>query len=67
MCYSDLFLWMLAYPDRVVLILMILTVAGVTALWWLDEGEYKKPVTENHRPDCLTTKIFSVEECTKGL
>ena len=27
----------------------------------------KKPVTENHRPDCLTTKIFSVEECTRGL
>ena len=25
----------------------------------------KKPVTENHRPDCLTTKIFSVEECTR--
>ena len=39
MCYSDLCLWMQAYPDRVALILMILTVAGVTALWWLDEGE----------------------------
>lgn len=39
MCYSDLCLWMQAYPDRAALILMILTVAGVTALWWLDEGE----------------------------
>ena len=39
MCCSDLCLWMQAYPDKVVLILMILTVAGVTALWWLDEGE----------------------------
>ena len=39
MCYSDLCLWMQAYPDRVTLILMNLPVAGVTALWWLDEGE----------------------------
>jgi len=39
MCYSDLCLWMQAYPDRVALILMILTIVGVTALWWLDEGE----------------------------
>ena len=39
MCYSDLCLWMQAYPDKVALILLILTVAGVTALWWLDEGE----------------------------
>ena len=39
MCYSDLCLQMQAYPDRVALILMILTIMGVTALWWLDEGE----------------------------
>ena len=39
MCYSDLCLWMQVYPDRVASILMILTVAGVTALWWIDEGE----------------------------
>ena len=39
MCYSDLCLWMQAYPDKVALILMILTIIGVTALWWLDEGE----------------------------
>ena len=30
---------MQAYPDRVALILMILTIVGVTALWWLDKGE----------------------------
>jgi hypothetical protein len=30
---------MQAYPDRVALILMILTIMSVTALWWLDEGE----------------------------
>ena len=47
MCYSDLCLWMQACPDRVVLILMILTVMGVTALWWLDDdsGNKKRPVT----------------------
>ena len=39
MCYSDLCLWMQAYPDKMALILMILTIMGVTALWWLDEGE----------------------------
>lgn len=39
MCYSDLCLWMQTYPDRVALILAMLTIAGVTALWWLDEGE----------------------------
>ena len=36
MCYSDLCLWMQAYPDKMALILMILTIVGVTALWWLD-------------------------------
>ena len=39
MCYSDLCLWMQAYPDRAALALVILTIMGVTALWWLDEGE----------------------------
>ena len=39
MCYSDLCLWMQTCPDRVALILMILTIMGVTALWWLDESE----------------------------
>ena len=39
MCDSDLCLWMQVYADKAALMVMILTVAGVTALWWLDEGE----------------------------
>ena len=27
--------------------------------------EIKKAGNRNYRPDCLTTKIFSVEECTR--
>lgn len=39
MCCSDLCLWMQAYPGKTALILAVLTIMGVTALWWLDEGE----------------------------
>ena len=42
MYYSDLCQWMQAYPDKVALTLVILTIMGVTALWWLDDDSGNK-------------------------